>query len=44
MPRTHTGVANEGIDHFFSQLDMVGEENLGNGGSDHDALVAIFVI
>jgi len=44
LPRTHTGVAKDGIDHFFSQLEMVGEENLGNGGSDHDALVAIFVV
>mmetsp|Transcript_72099 Transcript_72099/g.190120 ORF Transcript_72099/g.190120 Transcript_72099/m.190120 type:complete len:317 (-) Transcript_72099:198-1148(-) len=44
LPRTHTGIANDGIDHFFSQLEMIGEENLGSGGSDHDALLATFVV
>lgn len=44
LPRTHTGIANDGIDHFFSQLEMIGAENLGSGGSDHDALLATFVV
>mmetsp|Transcript_46986 Transcript_46986/g.125691 ORF Transcript_46986/g.125691 Transcript_46986/m.125691 type:complete len:280 (-) Transcript_46986:383-1222(-) len=43
LPRASTGVAQDGVDHFFSQLQMLGEENLGNGGSDHDALAATFV-
>mmetsp|Transcript_55946 Transcript_55946/g.141653 ORF Transcript_55946/g.141653 Transcript_55946/m.141653 type:complete len:304 (+) Transcript_55946:93-1004(+) len=43
IPRAASGTARGGVDHFFSELSMVGDlENLGTGGSDHDALAATF--
>jgi len=44
LPRTSSGVAFGGVDHFFSHQPMAAQENLGNGGSDHDALTATFLI
>jgi len=44
LSRIFTGNVDGGIDHIFSNLDhaaLVSTTNLGNGGSDHDALSAI---
>jgi len=41
LSEVFTGTALGGIDHFFTNLgssSVVKKENLGNGGSDHDAL------
>jgi len=42
--RAYSGVAFGGVDNFFTNLDEnhVKGENLGTGGSDHDALSATF--
>jgi len=42
-PRVYTGESFGGVDHFFSPLTVVSTENLGNGGSDHDALAVTFM-
>jgi len=45
IPRVASGTSLGGVDHFFSELSMIGEmENLGSGGSDHDALIATFAL
>lgn len=43
--RVFTGTKMGGIDHFFSncgEANVIETRNLGSGGSDHDALMAIF--
>jgi len=41
-PLVYSGVSFGGVDHFFSTLAVVSTENLGSGGSDHDALAVTF--
>lgn len=43
-PRAFTGTSFNGVDHFFTPLEVVSKQNLGNGGSDHDALACVFQI
>jgi len=44
LNQVFTGTALGGIDHFFTNLgssSVISRENLGNGGSDHDALSVV---
>jgi endonuclease/exonuclease/phosphatase family metal-dependent hydrolase len=42
LQRTFTGTSFGGVDHFFAGCPAVSKQNLGSGGSDHDALEAVF--
>merc|ERR1711862_627796 len=47
LVRVFTGTAIGGIDHFYSNCGMAkvrGARKLGRGGSDHDAIEAVFEI
>lgn len=44
LNQVFTGTALGGIDHFFTNLggsSVISKQNLGNGGSDHDALSVV---
>eukprot|EP00929_Paragymnodinium_shiwhaense_P032646 TRINITY_DN18066_c0_g1_i1.p1 TRINITY_DN18066_c0_g1~~TRINITY_DN18066_c0_g1_i1.p1 ORF type:complete len:756 (+),score=149.41 TRINITY_DN18066_c0_g1_i1:93-2360(+) len=47
MHRVYTGSSHGGVDHIFSSCGgshVVKSENLGTGGSDHDAITTVFEI
>jgi len=44
LNRVFTGGAMGGVDHVFSNCAASSTANLGSGGSDHDALSAVFTI
>jgi len=43
-PLAYSGASFNGVDNFFTPLEVVSTQNLGNGGSDHDALACEFQI
>ena len=42
ISNTYTGSSFGGVDQFFSNVQMVYQKNMGDGGSDHDALMGVF--
>eukprot|EP00405_Crypthecodinium_cohnii_P015648 CAMPEP_0206459352 /NCGR_PEP_ID=MMETSP0324_2-20121206/24124_1 /ASSEMBLY_ACC=CAM_ASM_000836 /TAXON_ID=2866 /ORGANISM="Crypthecodinium cohnii, Strain Seligo" /LENGTH=313 /DNA_ID=CAMNT_0053930885 /DNA_START=85 /DNA_END=1023 /DNA_ORIENTATION=+ len=43
IPLRFTGTSFGGVDHIFTNTEVVSTQNLGPGGSDHDALMATLV-